>query len=256
MRLANLDNLADRGDVAVHRVDGFKGHDLGPVADGVQFAVKVAPVVVLPQDLVGAGMADAFDHRGVVLFVRQDHRVRDLAAEGRQRRPVRDVARGEEQSAFLAVQVGKFLFQKDVVVGRARDVAGAARAGAAGLYCVHHRGHDVRVLAHAEVVVGTPDRHLFLGAIRPVAFGLGEAAAAFLQIGEDAVVAFGFQGLDAVLEIGGKVHGTASCQVSCFVAWAVGASGSIQRQSFWSGIGSTMKRCSIKARAVRTASRR
>ena len=76
--LANLDDFADGRDVAVHRVDGFKGHDLRAVADGVKLAVKVAPVVVLPQDLVGPGVADAFDHRGVVLFVRQDHRVRDL----------------------------------------------------------------------------------------------------------------------------------------------------------------------------------
>ena len=35
-------------------------------------------VVVLPQHLVGAGVADAFDHAGVVLRVRQDHRVGDL----------------------------------------------------------------------------------------------------------------------------------------------------------------------------------
>ena len=78
----------------------------------------------------------------------------------RERRPVRDVARGEEQRRRLAVQVGELALQQHVVVGGAGDVAGAAGAGAAAVDRRVHRRQHRRVLAHAEIVVRAPDGDL------------------------------------------------------------------------------------------------
>ena len=176
----------------------------------MQLAVEVAPVVVLPQHLVGAGVADAFDHRGVVAFVREDHGIGDLGAEGRERGPVRDVARGEEQRRFLAVQVCEFAFEDQVVVVGAGDVARATRARAAGLHRVDHRRDDIGVLAHAEVVVRAPDGDFAHLAVLVVG-GAGEGAAAALHLGEDAVVAFGLEGVELAAEVGVEIHVSAFC---------------------------------------------
>ena len=80
------------------------------------------------------------------------------ACQRRQRRVVRDVARREQQRRFLAVQIGELALQLDVEVGGAGDVARAARAGAGGVDRLVHGGEHLRVLAHAEIVVGAPDR--------------------------------------------------------------------------------------------------
>ena len=52
---------------------------------------------MLPDNPLGLGMADAFDHRGVVERVREDHEAGDLGAEGAEDGPVRDIAGGEEK---------------------------------------------------------------------------------------------------------------------------------------------------------------
>ena len=129
--LGDIEDLADRGDVAVHRVDALEGDDLRPVGlERGELAVEVGRVVVLPDPLLGARMADSLDHRGMVQRVREDHRVRQAGPERAERRPVRDVARGEEQRRFLAVQVGELALEQHVIVGGAGDVAGAAGARA------------------------------------------------------------------------------------------------------------------------------
>ena len=205
MGFGHLDNLADRGDVAIHRVDRFEGDDLGPVAHRLQLAVQIAPVVVFPDDLVGPRMADALDHAGMVAGIRQDDGIGNPCAKRRQRRPVRHVTGGEQQRRFLAVQVGQFCLQRDVMHGIARDVARPARAGAAGLYGIHHRADDIRVMGHSQIIVGTPDGDLarFVHVVdRPGLF-----AALALQIGIDAVIAFGLQGAKLFREETVKIHG-------------------------------------------------
>ena len=102
-------------------------------------------------------VADAGDHRGVVLLVGEDDGARQQLGERRQRRVVGDVGRGEEQRRFLAVQVGELGLELHVIVGRAGDVARAAGAGADRVDRLVHGGDHGRVLAHAEVVVGAPD---------------------------------------------------------------------------------------------------
>src|SRR3546814_19631949 len=78
--------------------------------------------VVAPNALFAAGIADARDHRRVIELVRIDDAVRQQLAERAQRRFVRDIARGEEQRPILAVQVGKLMFEVDVVMRVAADV--------------------------------------------------------------------------------------------------------------------------------------
>ncbi len=93
------------------------------------------------------------------------------------------------------MQIGEFRLQQQVVMGVAADVAGAARPGAAGLHGFHHGGHNIRVLAHAEVIIAAPDRHILHFAVA-VASGLRKQAPAAFQIGKDSVVAFGLEGVE------------------------------------------------------------
>src|SRR5206468_1190475 len=104
--------------------------------------------------------------------------------------------------------VGKLMFELDVVVRGARDVAGASRARA-GLVdgLVHGIDHD-RVLALAQVVVGAPDHHVALFAARHGPRGQREIAAMALQVGEDAVAALGADLLDGVPERSFVIHAT------------------------------------------------
>ena len=67
MGFGHVADLGDGGDVPIHRVDGFEGHDLGAIrADCGELAVQILGVVVFPDDLVGATVADTLYHRGMV----------------------------------------------------------------------------------------------------------------------------------------------------------------------------------------------
>ena len=66
-----------------------------------------------------------------------------------------------------------------------------------------HRRQHRRVLAHAEIVVRAPDGDL--GA-DPVIEGARKAAAAPLEIGEDAVAPLGAQRVEALFEKAFVVH--------------------------------------------------
>src|SRR5579862_4420205 len=150
--------------------------------------------VVVPEDvLLGAGVADALDHRGVVVGVRQDDAVRQQLAQRGQRRIVGDVARAEDEGGFLAVEIGQLALEQHMIMRRAGDVARAAGAGADLMQRLQHR----RVLAHAEIVVRAPDRDLGAGA---VVIGVGEAAGMALQLREFAVAPFGLDRVDTLRE--------------------------------------------------------
>src|SRR3546814_1782622 len=79
------------------------------------------------------------------------------SADLAQRRFVRDVTRGEEQRPILAVQVGKLMFEVDVVMRVAADVARAARTRADVVQRLFHRLDDLGMLTHREIVVRAPD---------------------------------------------------------------------------------------------------
>ena len=114
-------------------------------------------VVMAENLLLAAALAHALDHRIVVPGVRQDQAVRHQLGDGRDAGLVRHIARGEDQRGFLAVQVGELALELDQRMIGAGDVAGAAGAGAHAGRGLDHGADHLRVLAHAEVVVGAPD---------------------------------------------------------------------------------------------------
>ena len=157
-------------------------------------------VVVAEHLLLDAGLAHALDHRGMVQLVGQDQTVGQQLGDGRDRRLVGDEAGGEDQRGFLAVQIRQFLLQFHQRVVGAGNVAGTAGARAHGRDGRGHRRDDVRVLAHAEIVVGAP--HGDLGGFAVMApDGLRKPAGNALEIGKDPVAFLGMQSLDRRLEL-------------------------------------------------------
>ena len=140
----------------------------------------------------GSAVADAGDHRRVVQRIREYDRAGHLARQGRQSRIICDIARGEDQCGFAAMQIGDLELELELEMEMivARDVAGAARTGTHRPQRLLHRHQHRRVLAHAEIVVRAPDGDL--GA-DPVIESAWKTAAAPLEIGEDAVAALGAQ---------------------------------------------------------------
>ena len=122
----------------------------------LQLGFQVGQIVVAPDALLPAAVADAGDHGGVVLLVREDDAARQQLLQRRQGGVVGDVGRGEQQRRILAVQVRDLALQLDVVMGGAGDVARAARAGPGEVERRVHGGEHGRVLAHAEIVVRAP----------------------------------------------------------------------------------------------------
>ena len=118
--------------------------------------------------------------------IRQDQAVRDQLGQRRNAGLVRDVARGEQQRGVLAVQIGQFAFEFDQRVMGARDIAGAAGAGADPGRGLDHRADHLGVLAHAEIIVRTPD-HDVARAVRRVPQRVRKPARDAFQIGENPV---------------------------------------------------------------------
>ncbi len=180
----------DGRDVAIHRIDGFERHDLR--LRRIEFAqqfFQMREIVVTPKPLRAAAALDAFDHRGVIHFVRNDHAVAQDTRQRRQRRVVRRITGREEKGRFLLVKIGKLMFEFDVIMRRAGDVARAAGARSHLVDRPVHGFDHGRVLPHAEIVVGTPhdDVALALGCMECRA---RERTAMADDVGKDAVTSF------------------------------------------------------------------
>ena len=158
----------------------------------LQQLLEMLDVVMAEDVLLAAAPADAFDHRGVILLVGEDHQPRHESLQGGKGRIVGDIGAREQQRRFLAVQIGELGLELDMIVSRSGDIARAARARADLLDRLMHGVPHDRVLAHAEIIVGAPHRHL-AGAAFGEMIGGGVGPAAALQIGEDAVAAFAMQ---------------------------------------------------------------
>ena len=162
--------------------------------------------VVMAEDvLLAAAPPDALDHRGMVRLVGEHHQPRHQPLERRQRRIVGDIGGCEQQRRLLAVQLGEFGLELDVIMGGAGNVAGAARARADLLDRLMHGGAHGRVLAHAEIVVGAPHRHVADAFVREM-IGRGIGPAAALEVGENPVAAFGVQRLKMLAEAELVIH--------------------------------------------------
>src|SRR4051794_13781009 len=88
---------------------------------------------------------------------------------------------------------------------RAGDVAGAACAGADAGRGLDHRAHHLRVLAHAEIIVGAPDHDVAL-ALGRVPERMREPAGDALEIGEHAVAPLGVEAIKGGTEELGVIH--------------------------------------------------
>ena len=185
--LGDVADLRNRGEIAVHRIERFEGDDLGRV--GVAFGeqpVEMARVVVAEYLLLRPAVADAGDHRGVVVGVRDDHAARQGLPQRPERRLVGDIARGEQERGLGPVKPREFLFEQDVVVAGSGDVARASRAGADPVQRLVHRRDDLGVLPHAEIVVAAPHGDVLDGA-PGMARRHGKRAGVALQIREHPV---------------------------------------------------------------------
>ena len=168
--------------------------------------------------LVASGLADALDHRIVVVGVRQDQAVRNELGDGRDAGLVRDIARGEDQRGRLAVQVGELALKLDQRMIGAGDVAGAAGAGAHAGRGLDHGADHLRVLAHAEIVVGAPD-HDLARALRRVPDGVRKTAGDALQIGKHPVAPLVTQAAQGVGEKRIVIHENSRPLPAAFGVW-------------------------------------
>src|SRR5690606_6776419 len=91
--------------------------------------------------------------------------VRQQSGNRRNRSFIGNKARCEDETSFLAVQIGQFVFklhQRMVVAGNIARTAGT-RARIAG--CVAHSLDDIGMVSHAKIVIGTPHGDLTGSAI-------------------------------------------------------------------------------------------
>ena len=155
--------------------------------------------------LLGARVANPFNHRIVVQAIRIENTVRKLRTKSGQRRHVGDVAGREQQRRFLAVKAGEFFLKQDMIMVGAGNIPGPARTGAATVDGRDHRVAHQGVLSHAKIIVRTPN-----GDIRQrivfVPNRARETATFSLKISENPVSALSLQALDLVTEETVVIH--------------------------------------------------
>ena len=204
--LGEIADLGQRRDVAVHRIQALAGDQFRPVgAGGAQQFFQMRHVAVAEHLALAAGLADAFDHRIVVERIRQDQAVRNQLADGRDAGLVRDIARGEQQCGFLAVQIGQFLLELHQRVMGAGDVAGAAGAGADPGRGLDHGADHLGMLAHAEIIVRAPD-HDVARPFRGMPHRMREPAGDPLEVGENPVTPLIMQAAEGGTEEFAVIH--------------------------------------------------
>ena len=184
----------DRRDITIHRIDALERDQLGHVrVFGGEQLFEMLDIIVAEDALLAARIADASDHRGVVELVRKDDAARQDARQRRERRVVRDIARGEQQCAVLAVQAGQLLLELDMIMRVAADIARAARACADIVQRLFHRGDHLGMLAHREIIVRAPDGDRLRAIVTMEAPRVGISALVAQDVDKDPVTAFGVQ---------------------------------------------------------------
>ena len=92
--VGKIADLLDGRDAATHRVDAFKSDDFGGLlGHGDELGLEIGHVVVPEDDLFGARVANALDHRGVVERIGEDDAARQLSTDGGKASVVGHVAR-------------------------------------------------------------------------------------------------------------------------------------------------------------------
>jgi hypothetical protein len=163
--VSKVTDLLNGTNAAAHAVDTLKSDDLGRFSrQRSELVLQVDHIVVLEDHLLRARVSNALDHRGVVHAVTQDHAVREFAAQSCQSGIVGDVARREDQSTLLRVQLCDRLLKTNSMLVVTRNVPSATSASTVHVQSLVHLVQDFRVLSHSEVIVRAPHRNLlFLG---------------------------------------------------------------------------------------------
>jgi hypothetical protein len=162
-------------------------------------------VVMAENLLLAIGLAHALDHRVVIERIGKDQAVRHQLGERGDTGLIGDIARGEDQRGFLAVQVGELALELDQRMIVAGDVAGAAGAGSHPRRRLDHGADHFGVLPHAEIVVRAPD-HDVLRPLRRMPDGVRKAAGNALEVGKDPVTALAMQPPERIGEISAVIH--------------------------------------------------
>src|SRR6516162_8046075 len=95
----------------------------------------------------------------------------------------------------------------------AGDVASAARAGPGAPSGLDHGADHLRILAHAQVIVGAPDHHV-ARPLRRMPNRVWEAIGDTLEIGKDAIATLRLQACQGITEIAVVVHTTPPLQTT------------------------------------------
>ena len=205
--LGEIADAIDRRDIAVHRIEALEHDQLRPVRiGGRQKLLRDAP------DRCGGRCVFsqcAWRTPSIIELwferIRQDEAVRHQLGERGNSGLVGDVAGGENQRRFLAVQIGELALKLDQRVIVAGDVAGAAGAGAHPRRGLDHGADHLRMLAHAEIVVRAPD-HDILRPLRRMPDRMRKTAGDPLEIGKHPVAPLVMQPGERVGKIGTVIH--------------------------------------------------
>src|SRR3546814_1421341 len=115
------------------------------------------PNVIVPEHLLlTSRISDCSSDVCASELVGKDDAAGQYLRQCRKCRVIGYIAAGKEQRAFLAMQVGKFRFQIDVVMCVATDIARAARSRPDIVQRLFHGFHDRGMLPHGEIIVGAP----------------------------------------------------------------------------------------------------
>ncbi len=156
--LGEIADGADRGDVAIHRIDALEGDQLGRLGrGGGEQRFEMGEIVVAENVPPRRALAHPGDHRGVVLLVREHFPAGEAAQDGLQRGVVGDIARGEEERCLLAMQVGELGLERVMQGAGPGDVAGAPRPHPVALGRLRGGGEGDLGNPHAEIVIRGPD---------------------------------------------------------------------------------------------------
>ena len=223
--IRKITDRLNRAEITVHRIDRFERDQLGRIRIiGFQQGAQMVEIVVTEDPLCPAIAPNALDHRGMVQFVGVDDQAGQQFRQRAQRSVICDVSGGEQKSGLFAVQIRQFGLKTLMIHRRARDVPRAARARPRCLESFLHGRHHDRVLAHAQVVVATPNSDILFGAIFATPDGAGELALATFDVDKGAVAAFFMKavqcGVDLVGIHRGQSHSCASSSLTfqkCYV---------------------------------------
>ena len=122
-------DFGDGSDSAAHGVDALEANNLWRLLGVLgELRLEVFQVVVLKNDPLSSRVTHADNHRGVVHRVREVDAAGQLRAQRRKSSIVRDIARRENKSRRLAVELRELLLEGQMHARVAGNVPGAAGA--------------------------------------------------------------------------------------------------------------------------------